>query len=54
MKVNSGRRWMPYPPKRAASHPVALALERIAAALERIATAEERCIKALEGEKEGK
>ena len=28
---------MPYPPKRVASHPVAVALERIASALERIA-----------------
>ena len=49
MKVNSSRRWMPYPPKRAASHPVALALERIAAALERIATAEERARERGEG-----
>ena len=33
---------------------IARSLPRIAAALERIATAEERCIRALEGEKEGK
>lgn len=45
--------WRPYPPKRAASHPVALALERIAAALERIAAAEERGVKALEGDAKG-
>lgn len=33
---------------------IARNLPRIAATLERIATAEERCIKALEGEKEGR